>query len=81
MLSSGSSPEQNFDAKLLGEEISRFLKTLKQKERNVFVRRYFYLESGSAIAERYGLSESNVNVILSRTRNRLKEHLGKEGWL
>lgn len=80
-LSASSDPQQDFDTKLLAEEVNRFLSTLKERDRNIFVRRYFYLENGSAIAERYGLSETNVNVILNRTRKKLKEHLGKEGWL
>ncbi|MBR3350370.1 MAG: sigma-70 family RNA polymerase sigma factor [Solobacterium sp.] len=81
VLHSASDPQSEFDTKLLAQEVNRFLGTLKEKDRNVFVRRYFYLEAGSKIAERYGLSEANVNVILNRTRNRLKEHLRKEGWL
>ena len=67
--------------KELAQELNRFLGSLKEKDRNIFIRRYFYLESGKQIAERYGMNEANVNVILSRTRSRLKEHLGKEGWL
>lgn len=81
VLSKDSDPEKEFSRSLLAEELNRFLASLKKKDRNVFVRRYFYLESSKAIAERYGLSESNVNVILNRTRSRLKEHLQKEGWL
>lgn len=80
-LSSDSDPQKDFDTKLLAEEVNRFLSKLKERDRNIFVRRYFYLESGTEIAERYGLSETNVNVILNRTRKKLKEHLGKEGWL
>ena len=80
-LSSDSDPQKDFDTKMLAEEVNRFLSKLKERDRNIFVRRYFYLESGTEIAERYGLSETNVNVILNRTRKKLKEHLGKEGWL
>lgn len=81
VLHTGTDPQSEFDTKLLAEEVNRFLGTLREKERNVFIRRYFYLESGGMIAKKYGLSEANVNVILNRTRNRLKEHLRKEGWL
>lgn len=80
-LSASSDPEKELNTRMLAQEVNRFLGQLKEKDRNVFIRRYFYLEKGSLIAERYGLSESNVNVILNRTRNRLKEHLRKEGWL
>ena len=81
MLSDQNNPEKEFEAKQLADELNRFLGGLKEKDRNIFIRRYFYMESGKQIAEKYGISETNVNVSLSRTRTRLKEHLGKEGWL
>ena len=81
VLSSGNDPEKEFEAKELAQEINRFLSKLAERDRNVFVRRYFYMESGAQIAEKYRLSETNVNVILNRTRKKLKEHLRKEGWL
>ena len=80
-LGGGSDPAEELNMKELGAEVNRFLGTLKERDRNVFIRRYFYLEPGAEIAERYGLSEANVNVILNRTRKKLKQHLGKEGWL
>ena len=81
VLSGGHNPEEEFRASELAKELNRFLSGLKEKDRNIFVRRYFYLESGKKIAERYGLSENNVNVILNRTRNQLRDYLRKEGWL
>ena len=81
VLSDQNNPEKEFEAKQLADELNRFLGGLKEKDRNIFIRRYFYMESGKQIAEKYGISETNVNVSLSRTRTRLKEHLGKEGWL
>ena len=55
--------------------LDSFLLDLPERERNVFVRRYHFLESRSQIGTRYGLSESNVGIILFRTRRRLKEYL------
>jgi RNA polymerase sigma-70 factor (ECF subfamily) len=81
VLSDQNNPEKEFEAKQLAAELNKFLGGLKEKDRNIFIRRYFYMESGKQIAEKYGISETNVNVSLSRTRTRLKEHLGKEGWL
>ena len=81
VLSAGDDPAEVLNAKELSETVNRFLKHLKERDRNVFVRRYFYLESAKKIANRYGLSENNVNVILNRTRTQLKEHLQKEGYL
>ena len=81
VLASGDDPAKTFAAKELAETINRFLKKLKDRDRNVFVRRYFYLESAAKIAKRYDLSDSNVNVILNRVRTQLKEYLQKEGYL
>lgn len=50
------------------------------EDRNVFLRRYFFTEPVAEIARRYGLTENNVMVILSRTRKKLKKHLIKEGF-
>lgn len=73
------------ESEVLTEElkrcIGRFLRELPEQKRNVFLRRYFYVESTAAIAKRYGLKESNVLMILSRTRSELKQHLKKEGYL
>lgn len=61
--------------------ICRFVRTLPERDRNVFVRRYFFTEPMPAIAERYSLTVNNVTVILSRTRKKLKTELMKEGYL
>ena len=47
----------------------------------MFIRRYFYTETMNVIADRYGLTEKNVSVILTRTRKKLKLHLMKEGYI
>ena len=57
-----------------------FLGGLDEEKRNMFVRRYWYLDSVADIAKRYGISESKVKTTLFRCRNRLREHLNKEGY-
>ena len=61
--------------------LNRFLKSLPVREREIFVRRYFWAESTAEIARRYGVKESNVLVILSRTRSKLRKVLEKEGYV
>lgn len=73
--------EAEFSAKELGKSINRFLQTLSERECSIFLRRYFYAESVAEISIRYGLKDSNVQVILSRTRKKLREHLEKEGYI
>ena len=73
--------EAAYEAKELREAIQRFVRALPEREGNVLVRRYFFVEPVADIAKRYGLTENNVMVILSRTRRKLKAHLLKEGYL
>lgn len=65
----------------LREAINGFLTGLDGEKRNMFLRRYWYLDSVAAIAKRYGLSESKVKTTLFRCRNRLREHLEREGYV
>ncbi|MBP5270848.1 MAG: helix-turn-helix domain-containing protein [Clostridia bacterium] len=62
----------------LPEMIGSFLRTLSEKDRNVFIRRYHHLEDLSAICERYGLSYAAVSMSLFRSRKKLRSFLGKE---
>ncbi len=60
--------------------INRFLRRLSAKKRLAFVLRYCCCESVQSISQRLGMSENNVAVMLSRTRNALHEQFKKEGY-
>lgn len=77
-LASESDVISEYEAKELGQCIRRFVRSLPERDGNVFVRRYFFTEPVAQIAKRYGLTENNVMVILSRTRTKLKNNLIKE---
>ena len=72
--------EAQVEAKELGECICRFVRKLPERESNLFVRRYFFAETAAEIGRKYGISPGNVTVILSRTRQKLREYLQKEGY-
>ncbi len=59
--------------------IDDFLQTLDKENRIMFVRRYWYSDSISEIAELFHTSKHNVSVRLSRTREKLRKYLIKEG--
>ena len=63
----------------IGKAISRFLRNEKSDIRKVFIRKYYFFDSISEIAERYGFTESKVKNMLYHTRNKLKEYFIKEG--
>lgn len=76
-------PDDRRNAELEGKELGRilssFLRTLTPENRMVFVRRYWYVDTVADIAARYGISESAVMTRLSRTRDKLRVYLKKEG--
>ncbi|MCI5953381.1 MAG: sigma-70 family RNA polymerase sigma factor [Lachnospiraceae bacterium] len=59
--------------------INVFLHTLPEKDCNIFLRRYWYVEDYGAIAERYSMKLNTVKTSLFRTRSKLKNYLEKEG--
>ena len=59
--------------------VNRFLGQLSVVERNVFLCRYWYLESSQEIAEHSGFSQTKVRSMLHRIRGRLDTYLEKEG--
>lgn len=69
----------HLDDLALKETIDQFLDSLSPENRNIFLRRYWYMDSVAAIAERYSITQSKVKISLYRSRNRLREHLKKEG--
>ena len=77
---SDDTPEHSVDAKELGRAITAFLQKEPPVRRGVFLRRYFYMEDIPEIAESYGLRETNVRMMLSRTRQKLKKYLIQEGY-
>ena len=75
------SPEEILEAEELRNGLNRFLSTLPQRDRQIFLLRYFHLLSAEAIARRISLRPDNVRAILSRTRRKLRQFLHKEGLL
>ena len=65
----------------LERAVDRFLHTLPERECNLFLRRYWYAEPLSEIAARYGLRLNTVKTSLFRSRNKLRAHLEREGFL
>lgn len=74
-------PEQEVEAEQLAAAINTFLYTLPQQTRNLFVCRYYFMDSIRDIAGYTGFGESKIKSILYRTRLRLRDYLDKEGLL
>ena len=65
----------------LAESIDRFLASLPQTERDLFVCRYWFLAPIAELGGKFGFSQSKTKSALLRTRSKLKAHLEKEGFL
>ena len=81
VLPGGTDPAQAAEGQALTECLDRFLATLPETERRVFLRRYWYLDPIGAICQRFGFSQSKVKSMLARTRAKLAACLQKEGFL
>ena len=75
-----SEVESASEEKELSRLISQFLRSCREEERNIFIRRYWYYDSIDRICSRYGLGKSKVLVTLKRTRDKLALFLKGEGY-
>ena len=75
---------RGMDAEITQRELTRilnsFLVSLSETERNVFLCRYWYMDSIETIEKITGFSQSKVTSMLHRTRGKLRKKLGEEGY-
>lgn len=71
--------EESLDAEHTARIISDFLRTLPVTDRQLFVRRYWSLDSIQSLARAFAMSQSQVKSRLFRIRQRLRIVLEKEG--
>ena len=76
----GHSLSDALEAKELAQHISAFLRTLPLRDRQIFLRRYWYCDPIAQIAAQTGWGESKIKMNLLRTREKLREYLRKEGF-
>ncbi len=64
----------------LQRKLNAFLSALPQLARQVFLCRYWYMDSISDIAKQFACSESKIQSMLHRTRKKLRAALEREGY-
>lgn len=79
-VSDTDSVEQEVDRKELLRAMDDFLNKLPADKRNLFVCRYWYFDSVSDMAIRFGLTENHVSVTLHRLRMKLHNYLSERGF-
>ena len=71
--------DEHMEEKELIEIINRFLGSLSDRDRDIFVQRYWVMESIKNIAARHKMSEGAIKQNLLRNKRKLKKALEKEG--
>ena len=69
------------EAIALRDAMTAFLRSLPTQSRQIFVLRYWHFYDVAEIAKHLGISQSKVKMQLLRSREKLRAHLHKEGFL
>ena len=80
LLTDGSDPAAELDARELGRVISEYIRALPKRRRYIFMSRYYVARPIGEIAGLLGCSESTVNKEIAAIKRDLKEALEKEGY-
>ena len=80
VVSGGETPEGALDRQAFRAALDGFLAGLAQRDRNLFLRRYWYLDSTEQLAGRFRMSRTHVTTTLHRLRQQLRVHLEQEGF-
>lgn len=71
--------DQDTDETVLREAMNGFLDGLKQDDRVLFLRRYWFEDPVPDIADRLEITENHARVRLTRLKEKLRKYLRKEG--
>lgn len=80
LISDTDSVEQEVDRRELVKAIDAFLDRLPTEKRSLFLCRYWYFDSVSDLASRFGMTENHVPVTLNRLRRKLHDFLLERGF-
>jgi RNA polymerase sigma-70 factor (ECF subfamily) len=73
---------QNLEQKVIYQEevqaLNKILLAMRKKDRELVLRRFYYLQSTKQIAEAMNMSENAVDSKLSRLRKKIRKHYEKE---
>lgn len=67
--------EQYVKRETILQRLNEFLGSLSERDRDIFVRRYWFLDQIRVIARRHGCSENKIKSILRRSRLKLKTYM------
>ena len=79
ILGEGNNPQDIIEEKMMAVFIIRYLNTIKSRNRQIFMMRYYCNMSVDAIGDCFGLSANAVYSQLKRTRAGLRSYLKENG--
>ena len=77
---SGESLEDEVQRRELVRALNSFLRSLPERDKNLLLRRYWGMEALETLAKAEGMSLTALHRRLGKLRNRLADHLRKEGF-
>lgn len=80
-IASKNDTESCIDKIVFKETVEAFLLSQPEEKRNIFIRRYWYLQSVSELSAAFGFSESKIKSLLMRMRSELRKKLEKEDFI
>jgi RNA polymerase sigma-70 factor (ECF subfamily) len=78
-LPAGDDLDAILESKLIRQILNDYLYSLKERDRSLFIRRYFLMENCRTIGKDPGMTQSAVSTRLARLRHMLKQKLTEEG--
>ena len=79
-VSGADNVEQIIERQELIKAVNTFVRSLSAEKRAIFIRRYWYADPISAIAEDHHMLRGTVSKTLERTRKQLKTYLTERGF-
>lgn len=76
-----NNPAGQVEQEQLAEAVRNFVRGMKQPDRDLFVRRYWFLDSVADLASRWDMTTGQVTMRLARSRKKLAAYLKKEEWI
>ncbi len=73
------SVETEYDNSRLADTLNRFVESLDEERRYIFIRRYYYSDAIDTIADKLGSGVGRIKTILHRLRKELKKILEEGG--
>ena len=78
-LSNGLSLEQTYEAKELGSLITEYVRQLNERQRYIFIDRYYLAEPAEKTASELSISARTIYDEITKIRQGLKEYLERNG--